>query len=603
MNLNPRRLLLTAVLAALASAPAFAAQPAKAEVPPKTAFKVGGHAAFVIMPKPGDGKRPVPWVWYAPTFPNLPEAREHWMFEQFLAGGVAIAGVDVGESYGSPKGRAAYSALYKELVANRNFAPKPVLLARSRGGLMLYNWAAENPDAVAGIAGIYPVCDLRSYPGLDKACGAYGLTRAELEEQLDTHNPVARLAPLAKAGVPIFHIHGDADAVVPLKENSGEVARQYEKLGGTMELKVAKGQGHNVWEGFFQCQELVDFVLARSAPAKEKRAPAADKPVKVFVLAGQSNMEGKAPNALLDFQATDEKTKDLFAHLRKGDKWAVRDDVFIKFLDRKGPLTVGYGSPGRTGPELEFGTAMGNHFDEPVILVKAAWGGHSLYKLFRSPSAGFPAAEVLEKELKQAQDRVKQNNEKNKKNDPLPTMDDIKKDYGSSYRKMMAEVKDVTDNSGTLFPALKGRPVELAGFVWFQGWNDQYGAENEYESNMKHFIKDVRKDLNAPKLPFVIAAMGQNGSKPATGAMLTIQKAQLAMNDVPEFKGNVKTFRTDVLVDKAAEELFPTWKENKEKWDKVGGDFPYHYLGSAIWFNRIGKAMGDAMLELLKGEK
>ena len=107
---------------------------------------------------------------------------------------------------------------------------------------MLYNWAAENPDKVAGIAGIYPVCDLRSYPGLDKACGAYGLTRAELEEQLDKHNPVARLAPLAKAGVPIFHIHGDADAVVPLKDNSGEVARRYEKLGGKMELKVAKGR-------------------------------------------------------------------------------------------------------------------------------------------------------------------------------------------------------------------------------------------------------------------------------------------------------------------------------------------------------------------------
>ena len=111
------------------------------------------------------------------------------------------------------------------------------------------------------------------------------------------------------------------------------------------------------------------------------------KPVKVFILAGQSNMEGKAPNTLLDHQATDPKTKDLFAHLRKDDKWIVRDDVFIKFLDRKGPLTVGYGSPGRTGPELEFGTAMGNHFDEPVILIKAAWGGHSLYKLFRSPSA------------------------------------------------------------------------------------------------------------------------------------------------------------------------------------------------------------------------
>ena len=218
---------------------------------------------------------------------------------------------------------------------------------------------------------------------------------------------------------------------------------------------------------------FVFLCLLGTSPAR-----AADKPVKVFILAGQSNMEGKAPNTLLEHQATDAKTKDFFAHLRKGDKWIVRDDVFIKYLERKGPLTVGYGSPGRTGVELEFGTVMGDHFEEPVLLIKTAWGGHSLYKNFRSPSAGFPAEDVLQNELEKAQANVKRNNEKNKKNDPLPTMADIKKVYGSSYRNMMAEVKDVQDNYATLFPALKGKTLELAGFVWFQGWNDQYrGAE------------------------------------------------------------------------------------------------------------------------------
>lgn len=331
---------------------------------------------------------------------------------------------------------------------------------------------------------------------------------------------------------------------------------------------------------------------------------AADKPVKVFVLAGQSNMEGKAPDKLFDFQATDDKTKATFAHLRTDDKWVVRDDVFIKFLDRKGPLTLGFGSPGRTGMELEFGTMMGQHFDEPVVLVKAAWGGHSLAKNFRPPSAKLPPADVLEKELKQAQDRVTMNNEKNKKTDPLPTMADIKKPYGLSYRNMLAEVTDVMTNAGTLFPALKGKELQLAGFVWFQGWNDQYGGiEKEYESNMAHFIRDVRTDLKAPNLPVVIAVMGQNMSKPATGPMAVIQKAQLAMNDVPEFKGTVKAVRTDVLVDKAAEELYPTWQKNKEQWDKTGGDHPYHYLGSPIWFTRIGHACGVAMLELQKGKK
>ncbi len=325
---------------------------------------------------------------------------------------------------------------------------------------------------------------------------------------------------------------------------------------------------------------------------------AADKPVKVFILAGQSNMEGKARNALLDYQATDAKTKDLFAHLRKDDKWLVRDDVFIKFLDRKGPLTVGYGSPGCTGVELEFGTAMGNHFDQPVLLIKAAWGGQSLYKLFRSPAAGLPEA-MLQKELEDAQKRVTQDNEKNKKNTPLPTLEDIKKDYGSSYRNMLAEVKNVQDNYAKLFPELEGKTLELAGFVWFQGFNDIFGAQDEYASNMRHFIKDVRKDLGTPHLPFVIGALGQNGSKPATGGMLTVREAQLSMNEVPEFQGNVKAFPVDVLVDKAAEAMFPNWQKEPE-WVHTGSDRPYHYYGSAIWFNRIGKAMGDAMLELLK---
>jgi alpha-galactosidase len=165
---------------------------------------------------------------------------------------------------------------------------------------------------------------------------------------------------------------------------------------------------------------------------------------------------------------------------------------------------------------------------------------------------------------------------------------------------MMAEVRNVMENAGELFPALEGKPLELTGFVWFQGWNDQYGgAETEYESNLRHLIKDVRNELASPKLPFVIGVMGQNGSQPATGAMFKIQQAQLAMNDVSEFNGNVKAIRTDVLIDKAAEELYPTWRQNVEQWNRVGGDFGYHYLGSAIWFNRIGKAMADAMLELL----
>jgi len=324
--------------------------------------------------------------------------------------------------------------------------------------------------------------------------------------------------------------------------------------------------------------------------------------VKVFILAGQSNMEGKASNALLEHQASDPATAKLFSHLRGDGEWVVRDDVFIKFLNRHGGLTIGYGSPNKTGAELEYGNVMGDHFDQPVLLIKAAWGGHSLYQKFRPPSAGLPSDDALAEELEQARQRVKNNNEKNKRSDPLPTMDDITSVYGSSYRNMMGEITDTFENYETMFPALKGKKLEVSGFVWFQGFNDMFGnyAPAEYESNMKRFISDVRKDLKAPQLPFVIGALGQNGSAPAKGGMLQIAAAQMAMNDVAEFKGNVKSIRTDILVDKEAERLFPDWQEHLEAWKKVGSDRPYHYLGSAIWFNRIGRAFGDTMVELLE---
>ncbi|MFC1573979.1 alpha/beta hydrolase family protein, partial [Candidatus Latescibacterota bacterium] len=189
---------------------------------------------------------------------------EVWMIQKFLNAGIAIAGIDVGESYGSPDGRALYSAFYKELVEKRGFSGKACLLARSRGGLMLYNWAVEHPASVACIAGIYPVCSLRSYPGLAKAWGAYGMTEVQLASKLTEHNPVDRLEPLAKALVPIYHIHGDSDTVVPLEQNSAEVARRYRGYGGEMTLRVIEGQGHNMWKGWFQCQELVDFVIANA---------------------------------------------------------------------------------------------------------------------------------------------------------------------------------------------------------------------------------------------------------------------------------------------------------------------------------------------------
>jgi pimeloyl-ACP methyl ester carboxylesterase len=230
---------------------------------PGDVFDIAGQMAFLIRPTVPASSATLPWVWYAPTLPSLPGMEEQWMFQKFIDAGLAVAGIDVGESYGNPSGRAGFSALYAELTRNHGLSRKAGLLARSRGGLMLYNWAAENPSCVACVAGIYPVCNLSSYPGLDKACAAYGLTEAELGAHLAEHNPIERLAPLAKAQVPIFHIHGDCDTVVPLENNSGELAQRYQALGGKMALQIIVGQGHNLWPGWFQCEDLIDFVIAQ----------------------------------------------------------------------------------------------------------------------------------------------------------------------------------------------------------------------------------------------------------------------------------------------------------------------------------------------------
>ncbi len=249
-------------------------------------FTVDGRPAFIIAPEKAKSRPgPTPWVLYAPTLgKGLPGGAEHWMFRQFLDAGIAIAGVDVGESYGSPKGRATYTALHKRLTEQHGFSPKACLLARSRGGLMLYGWAVENPEKVQCIAGIYPVCNIASYPGLARACGAYGMTEAQLAAELTNHNPVDRLAPLAKAKVPIFHIHGDKDTTVPLADNSALLAKRYRAAGGNITLQIAEGQGHNMWRGFFECQPLVDFVIrhATAVPTAAATRPSQAETLRVL---------------------------------------------------------------------------------------------------------------------------------------------------------------------------------------------------------------------------------------------------------------------------------------------------------------------------------
>src|SRR5690606_4716437 len=116
--------------------------------------------------------------------------------------------------------REIFAQFHAVVVKRYGLDVKACLLAQSRGGLNHYNFAADHPEAVRCIAGIYPVGDLRSYPTLGRASPAYGMTAVELETELAKHNPVERLAPLARAGIPILHVHGDSDKLVPLEQNS-----------------------------------------------------------------------------------------------------------------------------------------------------------------------------------------------------------------------------------------------------------------------------------------------------------------------------------------------------------------------------------------------
>ena len=231
-------------------------------------FSFEDHQAFVLLPSnPSEKGGPMPWVWYAPTRAgSTPNGSNEWLFQQLLDSGIAVAGIDVGESYGSPEGRAVYSKFYTYATNEKGLAAKMCMLAQSRGGLMLYNWAAENPDKVEAIAGIYTAVNLESYPGLATAAPAYNMTEQELRDHLAENNPIDRLQPLADAGIPIFHIHGDSDITVPLIANSQVLYDRYTALGGNMQLVVVPGKGHEEIPEFFQSPELLDFVESHVAP-------------------------------------------------------------------------------------------------------------------------------------------------------------------------------------------------------------------------------------------------------------------------------------------------------------------------------------------------
>ena len=229
-------------------------------------FAVPGGRGFVVLPAEPQRKQDMPWLWYAPTFVDgrvpLPSALHDYYMKPLLAGGFAIAGVDVGESWGSPAGRAAFTAFHEHATRQFHLAPKACLFAQSRGGLMLYNWAVEHPDLVQCVGAIYPVCTFMP-DRMDIIAAACGLTPEELARRGAEHSPLERPAPLAAARVPVLHLHGDVDAMVPLEAHSRPFIRRYRELGGPAELIVIPGKGHEEVREYFEHPALREFFLTQ----------------------------------------------------------------------------------------------------------------------------------------------------------------------------------------------------------------------------------------------------------------------------------------------------------------------------------------------------
>jgi alpha-galactosidase len=302
-------------------------------------------------------------------------------------------------------------------------------------------------------------------------------------------------------------------------------------------------------------------VTAHAAdPVKRPPAPpppqAGKSPIKVFVLAGQSNMEGQgiidgAGKGTLETLSKDPASAARYKHLvDKDGKWIVRNDVWCAY-GTKGALTVGgFAADGCIGPELGIGLQLGDFLDNQVLLIKVAVGGTSLAQNWRPPSSG---GEV-----------------------------------GGWYKEMIKGVKEQLQNLKADFPNYDGKGFEIAGFGWHQGWQDGCAQPmaDEYEKNMVNFIKDARKDLGVPNLPFVIGGSGFGGWDQKVTRRLQISAAQQAAAQREEFKGNVLYVETRGFF--RPRELSPH-------------GFGYHWNGNAETYYLIGEGMGKAMVELLGG--
>ncbi|MGA2498471.1 MAG: sialate O-acetylesterase [Tepidisphaeraceae bacterium] len=395
------------------------------------------------------------------------------------------------------------------------------------------------------------------------------------------------------------------------------------------------------------------FLLATLAAGLP--AMAAGKPLQIFILAGQSNMQGQAKVSTFEHIGMDPATQPMLAEMLGADgKPKVCERVWISSIgcadvEQMGKLTAGFGANQngpKIGPEFTFGVYMQKFTDAPILLIKTSWGGKSLNTDFRPPSAG-PYV-FNETQLAAFQKQGK---------DLAAIKAAKEKETGVYYRLMVEHVKKVLGDIKRVVPdydAAQG--YELAGFVWFQGWNDMVdsgtypnrdkpGGYDAYSTVMAHFIRDVRKDLNAPKLPFVIGVLGVGGPTAEYGpdqqrykaTHQNFRDAMAAPAQLPEFKGNVAAVLAEKYWDreltaakakddairqrakklategklKPAEEkaaleklrLEGLTERERQVLEKGISNFEFHYLGSAKILGGIGKGLAEAMAELRQLKK
>lgn len=265
----------------------------------------------------------------------------------------------------------------------------------------------------------------------------------------------------------------------------------------------------------------------------------------------------------------------------------VSERVYINSIadgsKKSGKLGVGYGGGGKKlGPEFGFGLSMAKKVEGPILLIKTSWGGKSINYNFRPPSAG-----------------PYQLNDKEKAGGKA---DEIKKNAGLNYRMMNESIQNILSNLKENHPAYDAEAgYEIAGFVWFQGYNDQFSDEfrDNYKDNMISFIKDVRKEYQVPKMPFVIGVLGTGRTAEKVGEN-AVSLGQREAAKAPEFKGNVVSVESYKDYSNFSHEIFSKgWPKHYHEWDTVGSDRPYHYLGSGAFFVRLGDSFANAMADLM----